>query len=88
MDMKLDALAREVAREYAGKDWHKLSARQREIVRLLEELRYLRVNKPANGFVGTPPPGETDVSFFTKMATRKPTSPAIRAGLRKALHMD
>ncbi len=41
-----------VSKIYAGRDWHKLSNKERELVKLLEECGYIALNDPANGFVG------------------------------------
>lgn len=41
-----------VARRYAERDWHRLTILEREIVKKLEELGFLSVNEPENGFVG------------------------------------
>jgi thiamine biosynthesis lipoprotein ApbE len=45
-------IARHAAKSLQGKDWHKLSIKDRELVSLLEKGEYLTVNTPANGFVG------------------------------------
>lgn len=45
-------LCNTLARHYAGKDWHKLSIRERRIVRMLEKNERLSVNNPPDGFVG------------------------------------
>jgi len=37
---------------YAGKDWHKLSKKEKDLVALLEEAGYIIPNNPVNGFVG------------------------------------
>ena len=41
-----------VAEIYAGKDWHKLSSKEQELVKMLEKSGYIIPNKPENGFVG------------------------------------
>ncbi len=53
-------LASLVAKVYAGKDWHALSLREREIVGILELTGYLVVNDPPNGFVGPAVPRPHD----------------------------
>ena len=45
-------ICRKVAEIYAGKDWHKLSSKEHELVKLLEEGGHIIPNKPVNGFVG------------------------------------
>jgi hypothetical protein len=45
-------IAEHAAKSLQGKDWHKLSIRDRELVNLLEDGGYLIPNVPANGFVG------------------------------------
>lgn len=45
-------ICKKVAEIYAGKDWHKLSPKERNVVRMLEENGYIAPNKPENGFVG------------------------------------
>lgn len=37
---------------YEGKDLHKLSMKEHELIRLLEEVGLILPNLPANGFVG------------------------------------
>jgi hypothetical protein len=37
---------------YAGKDWHKLSPKEKELIKMLEKSGYIVSNNPANGFVG------------------------------------
>ncbi len=44
-------ICKKVAEIYAGEDWHKLSPKEKELVRLLEKGGYIIPNKPANGFV-------------------------------------
>lgn len=45
-------ICKKVAEIYAGKDWHKLPPKEKELVKLLEKSGYIVPNKPANGFVG------------------------------------
>ena len=45
-------ICKKVAEIYAGKDWHKLSSKEKELVSMLEKSGYLVANKPPNGFVG------------------------------------
>lgn len=45
-------ISKKAAEIYARKDWHKLSAEERDLVRMLERGRYILLNKPENGFVG------------------------------------
>ena len=52
METSYKELADLVAEIYADKDWHKLSDRERRVVKILEEMGYLKRNNPANGFVG------------------------------------
>lgn len=37
---------------YAGEDWHKLSPKEKELVKLLEKGGYIIPNYFVNGFVG------------------------------------
>jgi len=50
--MATKEIAKCVASIYAGKDWHKLSVEEQNLVVLLEKANYLKPNSPANGFVG------------------------------------
>lgn len=51
--MKNDAvICKKIASIYAGRDWHKLSMRERELVKDLEEAGWISVNQPPSGFVG------------------------------------
>jgi hypothetical protein len=45
-------ICKKVAEIYAGKDWHKLSAKEKDLVKMLEKGGYIIPNTPANGFVG------------------------------------
>lgn len=45
-------ISKKVAEIYAGEDWHKLSSKEKELVKLLEKGGYIIPNKPDNGFVG------------------------------------
>ena len=45
-------ISKKVAEIYTGKDWHKLSRKEEELVSLLEKGGYIIPNNPANGFVG------------------------------------
>ncbi len=45
-------ICEKVAMIYAGRDWHKLSTAERELVELLEKGGYITPKKPADGFVG------------------------------------
>lgn len=47
-----EEVLKKVAKIYAGKDWHKLSANEKEVVKILEEGGYILPNSPADGFVG------------------------------------
>lgn len=51
-DVTENNICRKVARIYEGRDWHKLSITERILVDDLVKLKFLDVNKPANGFVG------------------------------------
>jgi len=42
----------EVARIYAGKDWHKLSPEEKKMIPLLEMCKYILPTNQPNGFVG------------------------------------
>lgn len=48
----MDEIAKLAVQTVAGKDWHKLSTKQRELVEQLEKSGYLTKNNPPNGFVG------------------------------------
>ena len=41
-----------MARNLEGRDWHKLRPLERVIVAALEDLGYLKIINPPNGFVG------------------------------------
>lgn len=41
-----------VAKIYAGKNWHKLSSKEKNLICLLEKFGYIIPNNPTNGFVG------------------------------------
>ena len=45
-------ICKKVAEIYAGKDWHKLSSKERDLIVMLEKSGYLTPNNPPNGFVG------------------------------------
>ncbi len=45
-------IGKKVAEIYAGRDWHKLSSKELELVKLLEGAGHIIPNDPANGFVG------------------------------------
>jgi hypothetical protein len=47
-----EMICRKVAKFYEGKDWHRLSLEEREIVGDLVQAGWLSENRPANGFVG------------------------------------
>lgn len=47
-----EVICKKVAEHFAGKDWHKLSMKEREIVADLEQAGWLVRNEPPNGFVG------------------------------------
>ena len=48
-------IGRTAAEIYTNKDWHRLSAKERELILQLEEAGYIVRNKPVNGLVGAPP---------------------------------
>ena len=55
-------IAEKAAEVFAGKDLHRLSLKESELVKLLEAAGLIVPNQPANGFVGTLKPyslGET-----------------------------
>ena len=41
-----------MAEMLSGRDWHKMSKRERQLVVLLEQSGHLEKNEPTNGFVG------------------------------------
>lgn len=45
-------ICKRVAEIYAGRDWHKLSSEEKDLVKMLEKGGYVILNNPANGFVG------------------------------------
>lgn len=45
-------ICKKVAKIYAGKDWHKLSTEERDLVELLEKYGHILPINPPNGFVG------------------------------------
>ena len=50
--MEEEEICKKVAGIYAGKDWHKLSVEEKELVALLEKSGYIISNDPADGFIG------------------------------------
>lgn len=47
-----EEICRKIAQIYSGKDWHKLTIDEEELVRLLEKAGYIIPNDPPDGFVG------------------------------------
>lgn len=47
-----EKIAQKAAEIIAGKDWHKLSNREHQLLEMLENEGYIIPNKPADGFVG------------------------------------
>lgn len=47
-----EVICKKVAELLQGRDWHKMSLAEREIVKDLELAGWINPNKPANGFVG------------------------------------
>jgi len=45
-------ICKKVTKIYAGRNWHKLSSEEQDLVKLLEKGGYIIPNNPANGFVG------------------------------------
>lgn len=48
----LEAIARKAARIYAGRDWHRLSETEQELVEMLKQEGYLSTRQIPDGFVG------------------------------------
>ena len=51
--MEMKGLPSSLARNLAGRDWHRLTQFEKGLVELLEKEGYLIPNDPPNGFVGT-----------------------------------
>lgn len=47
-----ESICEKVARLYSGRDWHKLTKAEQEIVSDLEKVGWFFINEPTNGFVG------------------------------------
>ena len=48
----LEDIARKAARVFAGRDWHRLSEGERELVEKLKREGYLSTRQVTDGFVG------------------------------------
>ena len=47
-----EQVLRNIARKFTGREYHRLSDNEREIVKILEDSGYLSVRRPSDGFIG------------------------------------
>jgi len=46
-------ICRMAAKAFSGRDWHELTLQEKRLVRTLEDAKYIGVNRPSTGFVGS-----------------------------------
>jgi len=46
-------VCRMAAKAFSGRDWHELTLQEKRLVRTLEDAKYIGVNRPSTGFVGS-----------------------------------